>query len=556
MHYSVKSIFAVLVCMNASTAIFAQDSKEKTILQFGKTQFSFDGVMFLNYENPDYNGKTDPANSRNRTQGFRMDRAYFTFRGNVKDGNYKDLSFRLTTDVELLGTLGDGCRDNTCERSNEYIPTLKYAYINLPLVWAEGFHVRAGIQHNPVNNAKYGLSVQEDGWAHRYIERPVWTHIDVVESADAGISLIYKGSEYFGYQFLYSNGEGFRTPNADRITDDFKTDSDILDRMASGSGDSYGHSLFAAASLIPTGKNSDFHFSLTFPAAVYNLSGIDESEYRYATYDLCNGDPACRPAAPELRYFQGNKRAYKDSVYGATLIMKQRVLPELEWVIGTGAVELWNRQSSAYRFDPDSIQAVTNDLSSWNDYARISTDEYGRAYFIYGRLRYRSFALLARFVTGTSDGSLSPTLGSFADRSWLEKTSMADLQDATPGNLTFIELLRATGEAPVFRNYTLAITYYYAEAIALSLGTTITVSETSSGKLQTNRLENIRTFPGSDTTLAGQIEQNRYTDFGYDRPGIFTLNDYIGERAKDTQIFFRARVRFSTYEDLAKGRYN
>lgn len=102
----------------------------------------------------------------------------------------------------------------------------------------------------------------------------------------------------------------------------------------------------------------------------------------------------------------------------------------------------------------------------------------------------------------------------------------------------------------------MSFTCYYAEAIALSLGTTITVSETSSGKLQTNRLENIRTFPGSDTTLAGQIEQNRYTDFGYDRPGIFTLNDYIGERAKDTQIFFRARVRLSTYEDLAKGRYN
>jgi len=488
--------------------------------------FKLDGVIYTGYEflDKEVNGQPDSAGPTSENQGFNVGRAYLNFRGNVNDGAFKGWGFRITTDLAPAASMVDGCT-GSCTKNNDYIRALKYAYVMIPVSFIPGAQIRIGQQHVPLVDGQAGVSLQEE-WGYRYVAKATLDETGLAPSTDRGLAFIKK-SDYYGVHLLLANGEGYHKNNAQGISQ-----TPTLQDLASGNGDSYGMDLYGMISLVPTGKSKDFHFAVNFPFRAYNVIGVSDTQFQYTTADFTG-------ATPTMSTYIGQKRAAQDMLYGVEGDA-EFTLSGVKMGLGGGVMLKKDKQGDAYRLSTAGFTPL-NDIY-------LGDDSQGNVQYVFARLELNRFGAFARYTTGTTTSRLDGKVHTPSGSSWLKQATMLDMQNNVMGDLALSDAMNTidTGRGR-FHNYLTGVTYRANKRFRISFGVSQLSGNNAQGKeFRTNNLERIGPEGAATTNLATQLENRADIKamLGYQPNGNLDLNDFIGQRILNRQMFIRSEYAF------------
>lgn len=502
--------------------------------------FKIDGVLYTGYELNDYDvvDRPDSNGPTSESSGFRVGRAYINVRGAVKDGEYAGWGFRITTDIARSAELGDGC-GSSCSEDNDYAVGLKYGYAQMPVPFLNGnfgkHYLRLGLQHTPTVDAQAGVSLQKY-WDHRYVDQAATEKVGFSSSADAGLAYIF-GSDYVAFHALIGNGEGYHHTNAEEIEN--MTESDL----ATGAGDSYALDFYSMLSIVPTGKNKTFHWSINFPLRLHNFHGISDDESRYLTANVSGA-----PGTYSFLYREGDTRAKRDLHYGVETDVSV-TFSDFTFTLGAGNVTYLDKRGAVttYRLSNGAGGSVSESVSR-TDYR----DGIGWANYAYAHARWRYVGLFGRVIAGTSTGSLSSRISAVDTTPWVGQALALDAADNQFGNLSLgaADAGIDHGEGRYF-NTIYGVTFFPSatgDFFRISLGVSELQGRDQSGRqFRTNVFERYDGSGASVTTsdtIAEQLEGNSAVKgaFGYGSNDTLVLNDFIGSKIDTRQVFIRAQL--------------
>ncbi len=564
------------------TAKKEEQPSAKDTLQIENFKLSLDGIFFPRYELKDRTpvGRDDLTGSSEETTGFGLARTYLNLRGKIQEGKYKGMHFRLTSDLVPFGRTGDGCTANICQQSNPYSLYLKYAFINFPILGRQNLHLRIGQQHDPTVNSQSIYSLQDDAWAHRYAARTTWEDIGLTNSTDRGISLIFN-SDYFGFHTLLGNGEGPFRNNGERSNSPFRDPNLTVKELAQGVNDSYGLGSSTLITIIPTGKNKTHKLAINVPIRLENIAGISHNETQFLAVDICGGQVPLPPFAvvnafnapntvcefsqtgvPNYSYYKGAKRAKQDLAYGSE-IDYSFYSSKISFTIGAGTILKIDKRDEAIRLSKSLLQGGQVDLANLPTFYKNDTDQIGNANYILAHLRFADYGIFGRYTRGTA-GAVLGQLGTRSSQPWINQVVTQDFANNVLGDFSLADAGKLDLGKAIFTSKVLGITYYYSPEFQVSLGFTEVRASDGIGRPQKeNVLERIPTLPGSSAVgrnLAEQLESPQvfysntqyFNSLGYNLPGQFATNEWIGKTAIDRQIFIRAQFIFGTVERLSE----
>jgi hypothetical protein len=415
---------------------------------------------------------------------------------------------------------------------------LKYAYVNIPVPFLNGVagknYLRLGQQHSPVVDGQAGVSLQSY-WDHRYIDNAATEAVGLSGSTDQGLGFIH-ASQYVGLHLLLGNGEGYHHNNAEKITNTSASD------LGKGSGDSYGLDLYGMLSLIPTGKNKTFQWSVNLPFRLHNIHGIEDEETRYFTADVSSG-----PGVYDIVYLEGDARAKRDVSYG--LETDARIdLGDFQFTLGVGGAARIDKRGAVTQWRLQSDGASVSDALSRTE----NSDASGFANYVFAHVRWRYFGAFGRVIHGTSTSSLSRKFSPINKTPWVRQALALDAADGRFGNLS---LSRADngidhGEGR-YNNVIYGLTFFpsaTSEFFRISFGVSELWGWNQTGReYRTNVFERY-TGSGASTantdTVAEQLAGNSAlkAGLGYSSSDTLVLNDFIGKKIDTRQVFLRAQL--------------
>ncbi len=496
------------------------------------SSFKLNGVIFAGYEFIDRSSSKKIDSGVDKT-GFTISRTYLNFRGDVKDGKYKGWGFRITPDIEK-------------STAGKYTYFLKFAYINVPLARGGKTMLRLGQQQIPEVAGQAGVDFTAL-WGHRYLAKTSINQLGLSDTADRGLAFIHK-SDYFGIHALLSNGEGYKTSDAQGVG----STSD-LDTLSAGTGNSYGYDFHGLVSLIPTGKSRTINVSINYMIREQNIRaaykkhqiiGSDRSEYTYDSLDVSD------PANPTYSIIRGQSRAQRDRFHGVEIDARLTV-PLLTLTVGGGIVSYTDRRGTVYKIDETVINGVNPaDIATISSHMKVEEDRKGAADYIFAHVKIWKIGLVGRYMYGTSGSSLTGRVAGVSHKPWLNTMINADATDGVYGNLSYSEALNAVQGRGRFQNILLGVTYHANSRFRVTLGMTRLTGRDPQGRsYQENRLENIT--DGAGTSVADQLEDpttgaNALMKgiVGYGANDTFRLNDFIGKETKIQETFLRAQYLF------------
>ena len=145
------------------------------------------GVSFFEYH-------TGDVDKLGETHGFKLSRAYFTYKNSISD----ELSFTLQTDV---GRLDPQVNDD------RWVVYLKKAQLD----WKIKNNIKISMGMIGLNM----FNVQEKTWGHRFIEKSALDLAGWSSSADLGFGVSKKFTDNLSSSLLITNGEGYKESNND-----------------------------------------------------------------------------------------------------------------------------------------------------------------------------------------------------------------------------------------------------------------------------------------------------------------------------------------------------
>lgn len=526
------------------------DAKNDKDEKIPNSYFKVDGELWTAYEFLDHaqNGEIDTTGPDTEKSGFKVGRAYMNISGKAKAGDYKGLGFRITPDLRPSGAEADGCgTDNLCAKDNSYMLFMKFAFVDIPLP-VENTYIRVGQQPTPQVDGQAGHS-QSAIWNYRYLDaggKPPWEDLGLNSSADRGASLIHS-ADYYGLHLTLFNGEGFRKNNGqtastskgfDNTATSPVTAAQTMTNLANGTTDSHALDAGGMIYVRPTGKMKEIQWDVSFPFRFWNATGIDDSEVERTTIDS---------TLAKYSYFRGDTRAKRDYAYGAEtdVILK---FEGFSATIGGGTAVKVDRRGTVYRMEDTVISGINPaDIATIGSHYRVETDTRGIANFGYVHLKFGSFGVVGRYTTGTGQGTtLNGTLGTTARKGWNERVLSATL--AKGSGLTYSDLRNMDQGASRFTTVVFGITYFLSDRFRVTAGATrLTGTDGAGYALKQNAAERI---PCQATTAGGTCTGNLSTilasnnavkgALGYSSSETLNLNDYIGRRRVDQEVFIRS----------------
>ena len=505
------------------------------------SRFRADGEIWSAYEFNDRSrtGEPDPAGPTATQSGFRIGRGYINLRGDVIDGAYTGWGFRITADFAPAATLADGCAADgnaACSGNNTNTAFLKFAYVNIPLYrGALGVSgLRLGLQEIPLSHAQAGISLQNI-WGHRYLDldgRQSFQEFGFSSSADTGLSILH-GADYFAAHLLLANGEGLNKVSAQDVR------NQGVSNLARGAGDSRGLDLYGNLAVRPTGKNKSTELVVAFPFRLRNITGIDGTEQESSSVDLSN------PTAPRWTIDRGDARARRDVYFGTEVDGTLRT-GDFSFTLGVGAGTFLDKRGEARRYDQTGVDPAN--LRSVGTNIAVEEDARGTGRFIFAHAKYGPFGVFARYSAGTGNGSFDGRVGAASGKPWLARAINADASDGRLGNLTHAEADRIDLGGNEFRKLLFGVTYIANQRFRVSLGfRRVTETDAQGREIRVNALERV---PGQGTsagrTLSDQLETNAALkqSLGLRTEDALRVNDYIGKRREDRQVFIRTQYLF------------
>ena len=508
------------------------------------SKFKIDGKVWAGYDFLDRDAIGVPDAAGKDKAGFRIGRAYMNMQGEVTEGFAKGWDYRTTVDAGRASSIGDGCATSNCKKNDDYVVFLKFAYITMPIPLPFGkTGFRIGQQPTPTTEAQTGYN-QTDIWAYRFLDtagKAPWEDAGLSSSADVGVSFIHKNT-YYGLQLMLGNGEGYHKANAEGL--DISGKNVKLEDIATGkSAASYGYDLYGMLSFTPTGKNKDIIATIGFPFRVSAIGGADHTEYNRSTADFTDLN------APKYTFYKGEKKALQDVTYGAEANLELNK-NDYKLTVGAGTALLIDKAGYGYKFDETMINGVYP-----GDYQKISShyvlEENRVGYMNYGFMhgRIKKFGAFVRVIAGSSGSSLDGKVGSIASKKkWESRLINSDTKDGIIGNLSLQELHRLDNTNATFRTDTFGVTYFAHERFKISLGTRSTTGTDSYGKeFRQNRMEAIESSNPKYANAAQQVVdmknpqyQQKWTSIGYTKNDQPDLNDFIGIKRVDREVFIRS----------------
>lgn len=536
-------------------------------------EVKIDGSIWTAYEfkGRDVNGQPDVAGSRSQQSGFGHGRIYVNLRGQQNEGPFSGISYRVTTDIGPAASLGSGCNNTGCQRDNSYTVFLKYAYLNIPI--GTNATIRIGQQHTPTVDAQAGFSMQKT-WNHRYIDadgKAPWDQTGLSSSSDRGIGFIFQ-NDVFGAHLLLANGEGYKRNNAERAFSVFERPDETIGRLSAGESDSYGHSLYGMLSYKPTGRNRENEFVVGIPFLFRNIAGVDKSETQFLSLDFCTStrdvlpgelpddpltpDQICEQtlSSPAPQFFYGSRRAKQDYAYGLEAAYTRNEANR-SITLGAGYTLLNDLRSPAFRIDQGILEGTEpSELRRFDFYYKNEPDRQGDLLYVYLHGKVTDWGGFIRLMQGThSDRNLNTRLGSSSSQSWLEQILEIDRANNRLGTVSYSEVNEMDQGKGQFQTIVAGLTYHMSERFRISLGMSYLEGRDPSGReRRTNILETIPSAPGSNETVADQLESAEvyyanpqfFRSLGYLGPGQFRANDWIGRKEIIRQVFIRSEFKF------------
>ncbi len=553
-------------------------------LSTGNYKLGLDGIFFPRYESRDRatNGRDDATGSTDESTGFGLSRTYLNVRGKSTDEKYEGYSFRLTSDIAPIGKMGDGCLNNSCSQSNPYTMYMKYAFVSIPILKRKDTFIRIGQQHDPTVNAQSRISLQEDAWAHRFVARTTWEDIGLSPSVDRGIS-IFHNSEYYAGHFLLGNGEGPFRNNGERINSGFANPELSVHRLSTGVNDSNGLSLSSLVSIIPTGYNKKNILSVNFPFRFENVHGVSGNETQFLAADICGNQenlPATaivttlnapnticeysQSGVPNFSFYKGTKRAKQDYSYGMETDYSLN-LETIKFTFGVGTVYKVDRRGEALRLSRGLLYGENPNISAANytSYYQTESDRIGNANYLLSHIKWLDYGLFFRYTFGSAGTSLGQ-LGTRSSKSWAEQVLEQDSKNNILGDFSYTDSNRLDLGKAIFKSTILGATYQMTSDFLISFGVSESRATDPVGRrARENSLERVPTLPGSSATgrnLSEQFESNQsfysytgnYNRLGYNLPGQFSTNEWLGKEMIDRQIFIRAQFIFGAVERMSE----
>jgi hypothetical protein len=569
---------------NSSPTKETNKTKIENDLSTGNYKLGLDGIFFPRYEFRDRasNGRDDAAGSTEESTGFGLSRTYLNLRGRSTDEKYEGYSFRLTSDIAPMGRLGDGCLNNTCSQSNPYTMYLKYAFISIPVLKRKDTFIRIGQQHDPTVNAQSRISLQEDAWAHRFVARTTWEEIGLSPSVDRGIS-IFHNSEYYAGHFLLGNGEGPFRNNGERLNSGFANPELAVSRLSAGVNDSHGLSVSSLVSFIPTGYNKKNILSVNFPFRFENVHGVNGNETQFLAADICGNQEALPPSAivtslnapntvceysqsgvSNFSFYKGTKRAKQDYSYGMETDYSLN-LESIKFTLGVGTVYKVDRRGEALRLSRGLLYGENPNVSAANytSYYQSESDRIGNANYILSHIKWKDYGAFFRHTLGTS-GSVLGQVGTNSSKSWAEQVLEQDVKNNILGDFSYTDSNRLDLGRAMFKSTIVGATYQMTPDFLISFGVSESRATDSVGRrARENTLERVPVLPGSSATGKNASEQlessqsfysytGNYNRLGYNLPGQFSTNEWLGKEMIDRQIFIRAQFIFGAVERMAE----
>lgn len=567
------SVLALAAFFSGSALLAYETEFEDKKMDGVPHQFKIDGVLFPRFEFTDENQVGAPDSAGNT--GFHMERVYVNFKGKIKDGFWKGMSYRVTSDVGRAAdqnVLGDAGTDD-----NDYLFLLKYAYVNLPLGY--GMSLRLGQQHIPGVDGKGGTSLQKN-WGHRYISKTSTEDVKMSASTDQGLAFILK-NPYFGLHLLFGNGEGYHHGNGEDLdTSGTKTlvynsrgsDSDSLHFLSAGrpgrESHSYGYDLYGMLSVKPTGKNKQVEVNLAVPFRFQNVTGVIDDEYKYLALGIETGNEEFPEKSANFRYVQGEKRAFQDVWYGGEAAVKVKTgITEIGG--GVGTVVHHDKRGLAYAIDEDTFPATgggttgdqsTTDFSKFTnlaDQVNYDKDVWVTAQYGFIHAKVGPVGGYYRLTTGEGASRLdrvnrsghNPLTTYLIADYYTDGTGQANkFGDMTYSQLnTYLSNRRLSLNNQNYMKYEYGITWYANKRFRLSVGLEETVSSNrvTGYQTRTNPYSTVGTKDSPDTSYISNVENN--AAFAKRQEIADTnaqLDELFGKQTTDRQIYVRSQMKF------------
>lgn len=523
----------------------ADSADELEPLPIQKFDLKIGGVIWSSYESPTHesNGARHAASTgRDRSGGFRIERAYLNVAGKANEGPFKDWSFRLTSDVTQASDEGDGCATG-CTRNNDLVLTLKYAYFDIPLPLPGKVSFRVGEQHSPMIDAQAGASM-ERSWGRRYIARAVYEELGLTASADRGVSVLANFG-WLSYHGMLANGEGFRRNNAQRF---IASATPRLTTLARGDGDSDGLDFVSLLTVSPVRNWNGLDVQLHFPFRLSGIYGIDREETHFTAVTLTN-------TGPRYQSFEGDARAKRDRTYGAELALSKK-FRNVEINIGGGRAIHVDQRSNAYLYDASSDPLRDTTLN------HVEIGQESRAWANYGYMvaRWGMAGVFGRYIYGTTGGvpedlqrargrlAPSQTFGAPDGRSWETQALIESIRAGGDANFTLSQLRnRVDAGLGRMESTLLGLELHFTRDFSVALGGSHLIFRDGAGR--EGRVNGLQRAPGvttPDQDLARQIESDAAVAaaLGYSGAERPYLNDSIGSTRRNATYFIRARWEF------------
>ncbi len=510
-----------------------------------KFDLKIGGILWSGYDSPTHesNGARHAGSTgRDRSGGFRIERAYLNFAGKANDGPFKEWSFRVTSDITQASDEGDGCLTG-CTRNNDLLLTLKYAYFEIPLPVPGKVSIRVGEQQTPLVDGQAGASL-ERSWGRRYIARAVYEELGLTASADRGISLLANFG-WVAYHGMIANGEGFRRNNAQRF---IATATPRLSSLARGDGDSDGLDFVSLLTFMPVRNWNGFDVHLHIPFRLSGIYGIDREETHFTAVTLSG-------TGPRYQSFEGDARAKRDQTYGAELAISKK-FRNVEINLGGGRAMHVDQRSTAYLYDATSDPLRDTSLN------HIEIAQESRAWANYGYLvaRWGMAGVFGRYIYGTSGGppeDLQRTRGRLAPsqtfsapdgRPWEMQALIESIRAGGDGNFTLSQLRnRVDSGLGRMESTLLGLELHFTRDFSIAVGGSQLVFRDGAGR--EGRVNGLQRLPGvttADQDLARQLESDAAVAaaLGYAGAERPYLNDTIGSTRRNATYFIRARWEF------------
>ena len=512
--------------------------------------FKVDGNIWASYEFLDRSAIGTPDAPGQDKAGFKVGRARINFRGKVQDGFAKGIEYRITTETSRAFDQGDGCASSiACKEDNDYLLYVKDAYINIPLPVPAGKNsVRIGQQHTPTVENQGSYNQVNSSWAHRYLDsagKAPWDEVGLSASRDIGLSFIHKNT-YHSLHLMLGNGEGYHKPNAEGLN--ISNKSLKLEDIATGkSKGSYGYDLYGMVAVTPTGKNKDFIVNIAFPFRLHNVTGIDQSEYNKTSADITD------ITAPKYTHYRGNKRSLQDITYGVEgdVTIKKN---DYGLSVGAGTAVKVDKASYAYKVDETVWSGVSPaDLKTISSHYTTEEDRIGFMNYGFIHAKFQRYGVFARVITGSSGSKLDGKVSSRAEnKSWVSKIINSDIKDGKVGNLTFQELYRLDNIHGAFQSTAYGVEYFVNERFKVAFGTrTVTGTDPYGKDFRQNKLEAVNSLDANYANVAEQVQdmsnpqyQQQWASLGYGAKDSPDLNDWIGKKQINREVFIRTEYEF------------